>query len=578
VFYATNIRRHHTSRAPRASRRPPLAAPGGKSTRVLLLLLLLITLTLPSAVRAQTTPLRLDDARVDAAYELQFGAEGTTKPTVWRIASNSQLPPGLVLDANGRLHGKPTTAQLEPYVFTIEVFDAAALSARPNEPALFSQTYSIHVSGPVRRITVSTLPNIAPGKIADAGGTDNDPCKNNQLEPLDVESNSDTITIAVRDRLSPETAAETGEKAVFDLASRKEPIKQPGKLIADTIGKCGYKWEHDDYVIVHLVKWPKDDPPARAGNPTKYEVQKEKWFLYRNKAATDASAPDWEPQTVQESARIYGHRRVAVLLVHLTARDTWDIKYTVDVTKKIPANIQNVIDLAAIITSPAKAGIDERREPPPSYWGGRMLLLKDIPASIAVKSDIAFLPSGEVVAGLARDGVTVGKDQQTQQPKSYEKVYDNEGRYHWDVSVGLPLKGIKEVKYDAENGQVTAREVNRQNAYGFLNLFLNPRGVDTKGEEFIKTPHLVLGVPISGKPLDRPMVGLGMGFYKTSFKFNVFAGAVFNRVREPRTLAAGQIATPAQLEGDLQTRRVTKFIFGFNIPVKQFKDALSPKK
>jgi hypothetical protein len=84
--------------------------------------------------------------------------------------------------------------------------------------------------------------------------------------------------------------------------------------------------------------------------------------------------------------------------------------------------------------------------------------------------------------------------------------------------------------------------------------------------------------PISGKPLDRPMIGLGIGSYKTGFKFNLFAGAVFNRVREPRTLAAGQAATTGQLEADLQTRRVTKFIFGFNIPVKQFKDALTPKK
>lgn len=558
----------------------PLLAVNYRGRAVVYALIFLIAMP-AGTLRAQTggpPPIRLDDARVDVAYELQFGAEGVTKPTVWRIAMNNQLPPGLILDQNGKLHGTPTTAQLAPYVFTIEVFDAAALSANPQALALFTQAYSIHVSGPVRRITVSAPRDNSGQPDQHAGGDDSkDDCDKKKTEPLDVESNSDAVTIAVRDRLRPETAAETGNDAVFDLANRKEPIKQPGKLIADTIGKCGYKWEHDDYVIVHLVKWPKNDPPARAGNPTKYEVQKEKWFLYRNKAATGA-APDWEPQTVQEGARIYGHRRVAVLLVHLTARETWDIKYTVDVVKKIPSNIQNAIDLAAIILSPSTAGLRENPEPPPSYWGGRMLLLKDIPASITVKSDIAFLPSGDVVAGLAGVGVAVEKDQQTQQPKTYEKVYDNEGRYHWDVSVGLPVKGFKEVKYDAENGQVTGRAVNRQNAYGFLNLFLNPRGVDTKGEEFIKTPHLVLGVPISGKPLDRPMVGLGMGFYKTSFKFNVFAGAVFNRVREPRTLAAGQTATPAELEGDLQTRRVTKFIFGFNLPVKQLKDALAPKK
>jgi hypothetical protein len=283
---------------------------------------------------------------------------------------------------------------------------------------------------------------------------------------------------------------------------------------------------------------------------------------------------------VQEGTRIYGQRRVAVLLVHLTARDTWDIKYTVDVKGKIPAPIQNVIDLAGIILGGSKAAEFTEAEPPPpppSYWGGRMLLLKDVPADIAVQSNIAFLPSSQLSASLAAEGKEVSQEQQTQQPKQYSKTYDNEGRYHWDVSVGLPVKSFKEVQFSAEGGQVTAKEVTRQNAYGFLNLFLNPNGVDTKGEEFIKTPHLVLGVPISGKPLDRPMVGLGMGFYKTAFKFNIFAGAVFNRVREPRTLGAGQTATPAQLESDLRTHRVTKFIFGFNIPVKQFKEALTKK-
>ena len=70
---------------------------------------------------------------------------------------------------------------------------------------------------------------------------------------------------------------------------------------------------------------------------------------------------------------------------------------------------------------------------------------------------------------------------------------------------------------------------------------------------------------------------MGIGFYKTQLKFNIFGGVAFNRVSEPRTLATGQAATAAALESDLVTRRVRKFIFGINIPVKQFKDALTKK-
>jgi hypothetical protein len=89
---------------------------------------------------------------------------------------------------------------------------------------------------------------------------------------------------------------------------------------------------------------------------------------------------------------------------------------------------------------------------------------------------------------------------------------------------------------------------------------------------------LVLGVPISGKPLDRPVVALGTGLYTKLLKVNFFAGVAFNRVREPRTLSAGEAATTGELEADLQSRRVKKFVFGINFPIRQFLDALKGDK
>jgi hypothetical protein len=512
------------------------------------------------AQTSETAALRLPDARVGEDYVLRLRADGATGSTVWRVSSSTSLPPGITLDsATGELHIRPITARIAPYQFTIEAAETAT------SPALFSQAYLLTVKGPIRSISIT-----APASMVSSTTTQENPCESN--EPENVESNSDSLSIAVRNDYLYDPDVPDGEK-VINLKDTKKPVSKPEKLIGETLGKC-YKWQQSDYVVVHLVKWPEKDPPLRPGNPTKYEVVTEKWFLYRNTAAT-ADAPIWNLETVQEGGRIYGRRRVAVLLVHLTARDSWDIKYTVAVKGKIPGPVQNAIDLAGIVIG--GAALVEGTPRQPSYWGGRLLLIKDLPADLAVKSDIVFLPSGEVMAGLRAEGEEPDPNKQTQQPKNYSKVFDNEGRYHWDVSVGIPVKSFKEVQYDVEGNQVTAKEVNRQNAYGFLNLFLNPGGVDTKGAEFYKTPHLVLGVPISGKPLDRPMVGLGIGFYNTSIKFNLFAGAVFNRVREPQTLGTGQTATGAELDADLRTKRVTKFIFGFNIPVGQFMRALKPK-
>lgn len=528
---------------------------------------LIFALATPAGVlRAQTQAAAdsLPDAQAGHPYSFAFTANGGTAPLTWGIVAGG-LPDGLTLDgSSGALSGTPTVSRATPYTFTVEVTDSASAQREKFRKQFVllvreRRTRPLSIATPTNGGTAASSSESSADRLegprqqqaTTRAADEPEPEPTPECQAVDVESNSDALSIAVRNayRNNPPDDARA---RFIDITDKQNPIRRPDQLIENTLGKC-HEFEKDDYVIIHLVKWPQRDPTS---GQKKYEPETEKWFLY---SYVDNK---WTAQKIQGGERIYGHKRVGVLLVHLTARDSWDIKYTVDVKRKTPGPIQNILDLAAIV-APGAGLASSRPTPPPSFWGGRLLLLQDVPADIVVKSDIVFV---------------TGDNQAEQQSKVYSKTYDNEGRYHWDVSVGLPVKSFKEVQYDAEGGQVRAKEVNRQNAYGFLNVFFNPRGVDTKGDEFYKTPHLVLGVPISGKPLDRPMVGLGMGSYKTGFKFNLFGGIVFNRVREPQTLAAGQAATGAQLESDLRTRRVRKFIFGFNIPVKQFKDALTSKK
>jgi hypothetical protein len=198
-------------------------------------------------------------------------------------------------------------------------------------------------------------------------------------------------------------------------------------------------------------------------------------------------------------------------------------------------------------------------------WGGQMLpRIAHVPSNILVEGNTLFVNPDH---------------KQTQQPKEFSKLYDNEGRYHWDVSVGFPFSKIRELEYNftpdgapANNGVVTTRKKERQSAYAFLNIFLNPKGADLKQDGFLSTPHLVFGLPFTGKPLDRPVVGLGIGLYKSWLKVNFFAGAVFNNVREPKTLVEGDVTTGSALEADLRSRRVTKLIFGVNFPLSQARE------
>jgi hypothetical protein len=152
------------------------------------------------------------------------------------------------------------------------------------------------------------------------------------------------------------------------------------------------------------------------------------------------------------------------------------------------------------------------------------------------------------------------------------QTYDNEGRARFDLSLGVPVTRVKELSFNASDNTVRSSKTDRQHLYAFMNIFLKP--IDTKGLKVNSTPHLMFGLPITGKPLDSPFVGGGYGFNK----IQVFAGVVFNRERRPSTLSTGAAATQGQLESDLRPKYKPKFMMGLNFPVKQIVDALSSKK
>jgi subtilisin family serine protease len=81
----------------------------------------------------------------------------------------------------------------------------------------------------------------------------------------------------------------------------------------------------------------------------------------------------------------------------------------------------------------------------------------------------------------------------------------NEGLYWWDVSVGVPFKTIKDLSFG--NGQVTPQTVSKKTAYGFFSLA--PWKEDYLSPPSLGIPHLLVGIPFSGKVFDSPFVGAG---------------------------------------------------------------------
>jgi hypothetical protein len=83
-----------------------------------------------------------------------------------------------------------------------------------------------------------------------------------------------------------------------------------------------------------------------------------------------------------------------------------------------------------------------------------------------------------------------------------------------------------------------------------------------------------MGVALTSKPLDRLFLGGGIGLNKVQ----IFAGAAWNKVEAPQTLAVGSAATPSQLSADSRSRYQAKFLVGLNLPLRQVLDALKEKK
>lgn len=320
-------------------------------------------------------------------------------------------------------------------------------------------------------------------------------------------------------------------------------------LIGKTIGM---KADKDFYCIIHVLRWKGTDS-LKPDAPT---LETQNWYLYSNGKLSD--------HTAAEGLRIYGSHKVSVLYLHLNVPaakiDAYKrVAYRVEVTKKLPAPLQNLNLLFGLIAG-AQSLLEDKKV---ILWGGRHLAIEHLPSDITVR---AILGNKD----------NQGQEKQTEMSK---QTYDNEGRYRWDISAGLPLKSINELEYVATDGTIRHKKIERQNVYAFLNLY--PVPVDTKEykakesfKNFFKKPSFIVGLPIKGKPLERPIVGGGFLLYRAQ----VFAGVAFNRVREPQTMKAGEASTQAKLEADLKFRTEPKFVWGINVPMRQIVDALKAKK
>lgn len=238
------------------------------------------------------------------------------------------------------------------------------------------------------------------------------------------------------------------------------------------------------------------------------------------------------------------------------------VHYEAAVVRKTPANIQNALSILKLLGLSQAAVPAEVQVPtiPLVVWGSGAIQDATVPSDIRVAG--YDVPAGDPSMANSRDGNLLGSD----------VPLNDEGRYWWDASIGIPVNKVKDLQYSSSDNTIEAAQVSKQSAYAMFNLMLKP--IDLQSPNSNLMPRILLGFPLASDPWDKLFAGGGFGLPKIMLGSQFFGGAVFNRVSTPSTLTAGSSASQAQLANDSSLKVQYKLIIGISVPVKSVIDKL----
>jgi len=138
--------------------------------------------------------------------------------------------------------------------------------------------------------------------------------------------------------------------------------------------------------------------------------------------------------------------------------------------------------------------------------------------------------------------VTTSTKGKTQSTCTATQTIQDEGLYHWDVSIAVPTPGYKSVSFSSSGNTnaLTAKSITRTDAYAMLDIA--PWGEDFRDPPIFGIPHFMTGLPLSGQTFDKPFVagfGENVGLSKIlPISARVFAGLVYVKEQVPVTVGS----------------------------------------
>jgi len=222
------------------------------------------------------------------------------------------------------------------------------------------------------------------------------------------------------------------------------------------------------------------------------------------------------------------------------------LSYTIDVTKKVPAPVQNLEGILGLIKAQAapqtiRIGIDDL-----TLCGGQTFSVSALPSDMTAT---AAVNTGNAVSGSSSK--QIGKN-----------TFDNEKKYHYDFSLALPLKSYQDLTVNSSDLTVTAKKVDKQNLFAMVNL--SPFPYDTKKASFQVLPVFLYGMPITGKPLNHHLIAAAVGLNRVQF----FAGILVSHNKDaPGNSVPGSSSSSSTSTGPVRDYWSAKVSYGINFPV-----------
>ncbi len=221
------------------------------------------------------------------------------------------------------------------------------------------------------------------------------------------------------------------------------------------------------------------------------------------------------------------------------------LNYRVDITKKTPAplqNLQSIVGLAlgGMGAATATVKVTLRKV---VLVGGQAFDVEHLPSNIDVNADAKTLDTN----GATKDN-QLGKN-----------TFDDEKKYWYDFSLGLPVSSYNDFRYDqtaSSNGgyQITAKNINQKNLFAFVDA-----GVlrDTKALQYQIIPTFLYGIPIAGQPLKHHIFAGSFGCNLANF----FVGVRLDEKKFYTDFSKPLIGS------NVNQRWRTHLVYGVNFPV-----------